>query len=154
MKKHIAIATLFFAIPLQAQTNLSDLAGMAGCWERSDKAKGLLITEQWMKPAGTSILGIGRTVKNGVTTGFEYMRIEQTQDGIVFISKPKENPEETVFKLIRSTPGEFVFENAAHDFPQRVIYKIEGVKLTGRIEGKISGKEKAIDFPMTRAKCE
>ena len=82
------------------------------------------------------------------------MRIEQTQDGMVFISKPKENPEETVFRLIRSTPSEFVFENAAHDFPQRVIYKIEGVKLTGRIEGKINGKEKAIDFPMTRAKCE
>jgi hypothetical protein len=112
------------------------------CWERSDKAKGLLITEQWMKPAGTSILGIGRTVKNGATTGFEYMRIEQTQDGMVFISKPKENPEETVFRLIRSTPSEFVFENAAHDFPQRVIYRIEGVKLTGRIEGRSMAKKK------------
>jgi hypothetical protein len=124
----------------QSTAKLSDFGGMAGCWEQKNESKKLLITEQWMKPIGDSILGMSRTVRNGKTTGFEYMRIEQAADGIVFISKPKENPDETVFKLIRSTSSEFVFESAAHDFPQRVIYKIEGAKLTGRIEGKMNGK--------------
>src|SRR5438045_792337 len=94
-----------FAMGVSAQNKvieLKDLAGMAGCWERKDDAKKLLISEQWMAPAGTSILGIGRTVKNGATTAFEYMRIEQRADGLFFVSKPKENPEETSFKLIRS----------------------------------------------------
>ena len=48
---------------------IGDLDGMAGCWERRDDSKKLLVSEQWMSPAGTSILGMGRTVKNGKTTG-------------------------------------------------------------------------------------
>ncbi len=134
-------------------TAISDLDGMAGCWERNDKAKSLLVSEQWMKPAGTSILGMGRTVKKGKTVDYEYMRIEQRADGIYFVSKPKANTEETAFKLIRSTLSEVVFENAEHDFPQRVIYKLKGSKMTGRIEGNENGKFLGIDFPMTRAKC-
>jgi hypothetical protein len=138
-----------------AQTaKIEDLKWMAGCWEQRNDVRKTLITEQWMKPAGDAILGMGRTVRNGKVTGFEYMRIEQTADGLVFISKPKENADETQFKLIRSAAGELVFENPAHDFPQRVIYKLGGANLTGRIEGKMNGKDRAIDFPMMRVKCE
>jgi hypothetical protein len=134
-------------------TGIADLGGMAGCWERTDAAKKLLITEQWMSPAGTSILGMGRTVKDGKTTGWEFMRIEKRDDGLYFVSRPKENAEETAFKLIRSTLGELVFENKEHDFPQRVIYKLQGEKMTGRIEGTMNGKERGIDFPYVRVKC-
>ena len=134
-------------------TSIADLGGMAGCWERRDDAKKLLITEQWMSPAGTSILGIGRTVKDGKTTGWEYMRIEKRDDGLYFVSRPKENAEDTSFKLIRSTASEFVFENTEHDFPQRVIYKLQGEKMTGRIEGTMNGKERGIDFPYVKVKC-
>lgn len=137
----------------QPVTSIEDFDRMAGCWEHSDKAKNLLITEQWMKPAGTSILGMGRTVKNGKTVGFEYMRIEQNADGIFFISKPSENKEETAFKLKSSTLTEVVFENPEHDFPQRVIYKLLGTKMTGRIEGNNNGKFLGIDFPMNKVKC-
>ena len=133
---------------------LSGFAAMAGCWEKIDDAKKMIISEQWMKPAGDAMLGIGRTVKSGRMTGYEFMRIEQTPDGIVFISKPKENLTETTFRLLRSTLTEFVFENPNHDFPQRVIYKVSESTLTGRIEGKLNGKDRAIDFPMTRTKCE
>jgi len=134
-------------------TSIADLDGMSGCWERNDKAKGLVITEQWMSPAGTSIIGMGRTVKNGKTVGFEYMRIEQKSDGIFFIAKPSENKEETAFKLKSSTLNEAVFENPEHDFPQRVIYKLLGNKMIGRIEGNQDGKFLGIDFPMEKVRC-
>ena len=120
---------------------------MAGCWERKDDAKKFLVHEQWMSPAGTSILGMGRTVKNGKTTDWEFMRIEQRDDGIYFIAKPKGNSDETAFKLISSGPNQLVFENKAHDFPQRVLYKIEGTKLTGRIEGIITVNLSGSTFP-------
>jgi hypothetical protein len=148
----IGLATQVGALAQSAK--LSDFGAMAGCWENRDAAKKTLISEQWMRPAGDAMLGMGRTVRDGRVTGFEFMRIEERPDGIVFISKPKENKDETTFKLIRSTTNEFVFENPAHDFPQRVIYKIDRHNLTGRIEGKINGKERAVDFPMTRTKCE
>ncbi len=133
--------------------DISDFDGMAGCWERSDPAKKLLVTEQWMKPAGTSILGMGRTVKNGKTTAFEYMRIEQRADGIYLVAKPSENKDETPFKLKSSTLNEIVFENPEHDFPQRIIYKLDGKKMIGRIEGMNNGKPMGIDFPFTKVSC-
>ena len=135
-------------------TKITDLDGMAGCWEHRDEKKSIFISEQWMKPAGTSILGMGRTVKKGKTTDWEFMRIEERADGIFFVAQPKDNAEETAFKLIRSTLNEVVFENKEHDFPQRVIYKLKGKTLTGRIEGNNNGKFVGIDFPMSRAKCE
>lgn len=142
-----------FVSATAAQTKLADFAGMSGCWERRDDAKKLLISEQWMAVEGTSIIGMGRTVRNGKTTDWEFMRIEERADGIYFVAKPRANPTETDFKLVRSANGEYVFENAAHDFPQRVIYKPAGDKIAARIEGTIQGKSKAIDFPLTRAKC-
>ena len=152
----LILFAVLFATTVTAQrkiNSINTLAGMAGCWEQKDAAKKLLISEMWMSPAGTSILGMGRTVKNGKTTGWEYLRIEQRDDGIYFVSKPKENAEDTAFKLIRSTLNEVVFENKDHDFPQRVIYKLQGTKMTGRIEGNDNGKFLGIDFPMVKVKC-
>ncbi len=152
----IVVLLILLAVGSAGQKKVTGLEGfraMAGCWERRDDAKKLLITEQWMSPAGTSIFGVGRTVKNGKTTGWEYMRIEQRDDGIYFVSRPKENTEDTAFKMIRSTASEFVFENKEHDFPQRIIYKVQADKMTGRIEGTMNGKERGIDFPMVKVKC-
>jgi len=158
LKYIIAVAFIFIScLGISAQTNghkLADLGWLSGCWESNDKAKHLLLSEQWMKPAGGLMLGIGRTVKKERAVDFEFMRIEQKGGDIFFVAKPKENKEETPFKLIKLTANDAVFENPDHDFPQRVIYKRQGSKLTGRIEGNNNGKSRGIDFPMTRAKCE
>ena len=100
------------------------------------------------------MLGTGRTIKQEKAVDYEFMRIEEKGEYVFFIAKPKENKEETPFKLIKSVANEAIFENPDHDFPQRVIYKRQGSKLTGRIEGNNEGKFMGIDFPMTRAKCE
>jgi hypothetical protein len=149
------LAALFVtAMNCYTQTPLADFKVMAGCWESRDDSKKLLISEQWMSPAGTSILGIGRTVKNEKTTDWEFMRIEQRPDGIFYVAKPKANSAETDFKLISTDESRFVFENKAHDFPQRVIYTVTKDSFTGRIEGEMNGKSRGIDFPMNRVKCE
>jgi len=133
---------------------LDDLSWFSGCWESNNKGKNLLISEQWMKPAGGMMLGVGRTVKDGKAVDFEFLRIEQRGDDVFYIAKPRANKEETLFKLIKLENWSVIFENPEHDFPQRVIYKREGEKLTGRIEGNNKGKFMGIDFPMVRAKCE
>ena len=132
----VYVLMLFAAVPAQEKIKtLEDLGWLSGCWEANDKAKHMFSSEQWMKPAGGMMLGIGRTVKNGKAVDFEFMRIEQRGSDIFFISKPKANKEETPFKLIGSRAFEAVFENLDHDFPQRVIYRRHGAKLAARIEG-------------------
>jgi hypothetical protein len=132
---------------------INDLAWLKGCWSLS--RNGRETTEHWMKPAGGTMLGLSRTVADGKTVEFEFTRIRQEPSSdIFFIAKPSGQPEVT-FKMIKGSANEVVFENPQHDFPQRVIYRRQGDNtLLGRIEGVSKGKEKSVDFPMTRARCD
>jgi hypothetical protein len=154
MKKIISATLTAVALVLTAYTQsatLESFASLAGCWERNDR--GSIFAEMWMKPAGTSIMGTGRTVKNGKTADYEYLRIEQREDAIYYVAKPRANAQETAFKLVKWAANDFVFENPEHDFPQRILYKINGDSLTARIEGTRNGKTSAFDFPMKRTAC-
>jgi hypothetical protein len=148
---------LILGVAGNAQTlssKIEDVSWLAGCWERFDPSKDLQISEQWMKPAGGTMFGTGRTVKNGKTVDFEFTRIEQRPEGLFYVARPAANKEDTDFKLIRSGKSEVVFENLAHDFPQRVMYRREDENLFARIEGNRNGKAVGVDFPMKRQSCE
>ena len=119
-----------------------------------NESRGLQITEIWMKPVGAMMIGAGRTVRNGKAVDYEFLRIVEEADGVFYISKPTANKDETKFKLIRASAGELLFENPAHDFPQRIIYKTNGNGLNARIEGATNGKTRGIDFPYARVSCE
>ena len=152
------ISVLFFVTVMsvgaagQKMTEIQDFGGMSGCWERRDDAKKLLNTEYWMSPAGTSMLGMGRTVKDGKTTGWEFMRIEKRADGFYFVSRPHENKEDTAFKLLSSDEDSVTFENKEHDFPRRVIYWRDGESLMARIEGTINGQPRSRQWRYDRVK--
>jgi hypothetical protein len=137
-----------------AAPKLSDLAWLAGCWEMNNASRGLTITEMWMKPGGDAMIGIGRTVRSGKVVDFEFLRIVQDANGLAYISRPSGNTGDTTFRLLRGSANEIVFENPTHDFPQRIIYKLNGDKLHARIEGTKDGKTRGVDFPYTRVKCE
>lgn len=138
-----------------AKASLESMTWMTGCWELSVPQRQMTITEQWMKPAGGTLIGMSRTVRGGKTTGFEFLRIVGSDAGIDYISRPSQNKEETAFRLVKSSASEAVFENLAHDFPQRIIYRIDKPdSLFARIEGTQNGKLNGMDIPMKRAKCE
>ncbi len=134
---------------------IEDLAFMAGCWELNVPQRNMTIAEQWMKPLGGTLIGMGRTVVGGKTVSYETLRIVSGEAGIDYIAKPSSNKDETTFKLAKSTAAEVVFENPAHDFPQRIIYKkVDADSLFARIEGTRNGKLSGMDIPMKRVKCE
>lgn len=147
---------LVVSSPAASQTavKLSDLGWLAGCWEMNDEKRGRVITEMWMKPSGDAMMGVGRTIKSAKLVDFEFLRIVEDVNGLSYISRPSANKEDTAFKMIKSSPDEIVFENAAHDFPQRIMYKRIGEKMTARIEGTTNGKLKGIDFSYVRTRCE
>lgn len=108
-----------------------------------------------MKPAAGAMLGMSRTVKGGRMVFHEFMTIDTKADGkLVFTARTGAEAKPVPFTAIRQSDDEVVFENAAHDFPQRVIYRRTGVNgLLGRIEGVEKGKARAVDFPMKRVSC-
>lgn len=92
--------------------------------------------------------------QDGKTVDFEFLRLIEDSGSVFYVAKPTANKEETRFKLVKATANEIVFENPAHDFPQRIMYRIDGTKLVARIEGTRDGKTRGIEFPYSRAKCE
>jgi Domain of unknown function (DUF6265) len=78
----------------------------------------------------------------GKSVFFEYLRIESRGSDIYYVAHPKARTPGTDFKLTRLTRQEAVFENPAHDFPKRIIYRKSGDgKLSARIEGDGTEKE-------------
>ena len=133
--------------------SISDLHWLAGCWASVGGEAGS--GEQWMPPAGESLLGVSRTVKKGKTVAYEFLQIREVEPGkIAYIAQPSGQPEAT-FPLKSAGEREVVFENPEHDFPQRVIYRLEadGVLRAG-IEGLSKGQARTVDFPMKKVDCE
>ncbi len=144
---------LFTAAALaSAQNDITQLSWLAGCWEMRP-SPGLSIEEQWTKPAGNTLLGMGRTIKGGKTVFSEFLRISFVNGRLVYTARIGTNGV-TEFPLLRMTAEEIVFENPAHDFPQRILYRKNGPNLTARIEGMEKDKARYEEFPYTRTRCE
>ena len=122
-----------------AKPTLDSLAWMAGSWSGTDR--GIEMEEHWTAPKGNSMIGMHRDVANGKTRLFEFLRIEQRGEEIVYLSMPNGRSPATPFPLKEVAGTRVVFENPKHDFPQRIIYWKDGADLRARIEGTMNGKE-------------
>ena len=137
----------------QPSCSLDDLAWLAGCWGWTHNKYERL--EYWMKPAGKMMLGFSHTVSKEKTIEYEFLYISQAEDSAIHYVADPSGQQQTSFKLINCKPGEAIFENLEHDFPQRIIYRMnEDGSIIARIEGIDKGKEKSVDFPMNRSECE
>ncbi len=138
----LALLTAFSALSPSVQpaaATLADLSWLAGSWT-GKTASGIHMEEHWTAPNGNSMIGIHRDVGKGRTLVFEFLRIEQQGDQIVYLSMPNGRSPATPFPLKEVSGTRVVFENPTHDFPQRIIYWKDGNDLRARIEGTMNGK--------------
>jgi hypothetical protein len=124
--------------------SLDKLAWMAGQWEMTRGAA--CIEERWLPPANDMLIGMSRTVQDGRTTSFEFMRIVSRADGVYFVAQPGGRPP-VDFKLAAASGSEAVFVNPGHtDHLKRIVYRRSGpAELTARVEGEDDGKAFAVD---------
>ncbi len=122
---------------------VEDLAWLSGHWVTGGEPR---IEEHWTRPAGGTLLGMGRTVTGGRTVSFEYLRIEGRPGAIDYVAQPQGRPP-TAFRLARLDASGAVFENPAHDFPKRITYRhnADG-SMTARVDGGPGDEEKPQEF--------
>lgn len=128
------------------------LGWLAGCWHLERGTT--IIDEQWMSPLAGMMLGTGRTVKNGAVHEYEFTIIRVTPGGATYDAHPS-GQETTTFSSSAPPAGDqVVFENPAHDFPQRVGYRrVSPDSVVAWIEGNTESGPRKIEFPYTRASC-
>ena len=123
---------------------LMDLSWFVGDWQMSHER--VTIEEHWIPAKGGLMLGLSRTVSGGRAVAFEFLRIEERENGIYYVAQPKGRPP-TDFKLIKLEDKAVVFENPDHDFPRIIRYQLKSDgTLLAQIEGKLRGKVSTQSF--------
>ena len=145
------LAAVLIAIPeVAAASGIERVAWLQGCW--SSSAGNRVIEEQWTAPRAGTMLESGRTTDGETLVEYEFVVIRERGDALVYIAHPSGQPSaEFLLKTIDGTS--MVFENAQHDFPQRVGYQRQGDNLNAWIEGTREGRTRRIDFAYHRVDC-
>jgi len=150
MRSLLAVGILCLTAAVHADDReLSAFAWLAGVWHAADGAAST--EERWMSPTSNLILGASRTVKDGRTVGFEFMRLEKRGPDIYYIPQPNGRPP-VDFKMTSAENGSFVFENREGvDRVHRIEYRREGDDgLYARIEGVQNGKPFLLEYRYRR----
>lgn len=104
------------------EPGLEQLSWMAGSWQSEDGD--VFMQELWTEPRGGVMLGLHRDVKAGRPAAWEFLRIEDGPDGLVYMASPRGAPA-TPFELVSLGDRRAVFANPQHDFPKRLVYWID-----------------------------
>ncbi|MDZ4759714.1 MAG: DUF6265 family protein [Alphaproteobacteria bacterium] len=108
-------------------STLGRLGWMAGCWRSADGAN----TETWSGAMGGVMFGHAVTMNLGALSFFEQSRIDMRGPRATYTASP-EGQRPIVFgetapdPLALALPKSVAFENAEHDFPQRIAYRSTG----------------------------
>jgi hypothetical protein len=130
---------------------IARIAWLEGCWEMVSPQR--TVEEQWMAPRGGSMLGMSRTVREGSLVEYELVVLREEADGLAYHAHPS-GQASTIFLSNSVSDSMAVFENPAHDFPQRVGYRyVRPDSLLAWIEGTIDGKARRVEFAYRRTDC-
>jgi hypothetical protein len=134
------------------RTSITDVAWLQGCWERRDGDR--VVEERWTAPRAGSMLGVGRTTRGEKLVEHEYIVLTERDERLAYEAHP--SGQATTTFMSRPISGrEVVFEDPAHDFPQRVGYRGSGTdELLAWIEGTVNGKPGRVEFPYRRVGCD
>ena len=134
-----------------AASPLASLAWLSGSWVGT---QGEMTTEEhWTDASGGLMLGMNRARRGGRAVMFEFLRIVARGDSISYVALPR-GRNETPFPMKELSGKRVVFENPAHDFPQRIIYwQDKPGELHARTEGLMDGKVVSEEWIWKRVKA-
>lgn len=126
---------------------LRPLAWLAGEWLRTDLPAGTTGVERW-QVEGRELVGAGIRRKGAQVLFQEGLRLQADARGVVYVAEVAGNAAPVPFRLTSQGPGTAVFENPAHDFPKKIVYRLEGDRLEVRTSG--AGREAVFRFARNR----
>jgi Domain of unknown function (DUF6265) len=129
MKKLFFSAIIFFALSAFMATGNNNklfkkLFVLEGTWKMTTKRGA--ICEEWKIVNKNYLQNKGYMLKGTDTVVTERVALTKTGKEIFYTStvEAQNNKQPISFKMTKATDSMFVFENPAHDFPKRIVYKI------------------------------
>lgn len=158
--KRLILAVVFIGAATMAQVTdaplrnspgrkVLQLSWLVGSWERQQKSS--VLVERWRLVDDTLMEGESIIVKGIDTTVSELMRMLARDSSIYFVADVPHNDSLIYFRLSEVDSAGWRFENPQHDFPTVVCYRqVSADSMYARIEGKMNGQSKGIDFRFRR----
>lgn len=135
----------------QAPPSIASASWLAGCWVMQRGTT--TIEEQWMTPAGGTMLGMGRTVKAGRLDDYELVLLRERDGRIDYEAHPVMQPA-SVFTATVVSDTLLQFENPRHDFPKLIAYRRRGAdSVIARIAAGPAPGDNQVVFAYRRAAC-
>lgn len=124
---------------------------LCGSWQLENSAN----TEYWSKKSPDFYSGILYSIEGNDTIVFEKMSLKKIGENIYFIAEVSDqnNQEPIRFLLNGSSSKALEFENADHDFPNKIVYRMTSEdRLEASIIGLTNNKPDTIFFNYSRIK--
>jgi hypothetical protein len=144
----IAAATVTNVVNTNLKGKMQGMSWIVSSWEMHPP-EGIL-TETWKVSSDTELVGTSVLISPKAELLFsEKMHIVLRDGELWYMAtvSDQNDGKEIPFKFKSNTGGEWIFENATHDYPQRIIYKLKADnQLYARIEGNKDGLSKQEEF--------
>ena len=131
-----------------SKATIENLRWITGCWELKEKSG--KTEECWLAPESKIMIGMVRSSIRNKGVIYAFLRIQESELGIEYSTQPLgQAPNQ--FRLKEIGDHIAVFENPVFQFPQRIIYRMEGEDvLFVRAEGVQEGKKSIQDYRYKR----
>jgi uncharacterized protein DUF6265 len=146
------VLLLLALLPAQAPApRLETVSWLEGCWR--DTSPKRTIDESWSAARAGVMRGTGRTTREGQVVDSEHVVLRVDGEALVYEAHPSGQPS-AEFRSTKVGDQSIVFENPAHDFPQRIGYERQGADaLLAWTEGPVKGETKRVEFRYQRVTC-
>jgi hypothetical protein len=151
MKNFLFLFSFLISIYIQsnAQVNAGDfskLQWLVGEWNRTNTKAGTSGIEKWIQNSNSELQGWGINMKGNDTSFIEKTKLIIKDGSIYYVADVPENKEPVYFRITTITDYSFTCENPQHDFPKKISYVNDGLKL----KATISGNGKSIEYLFDR----
>lgn len=140
------------AVPPAQDASVSDAAWLTGCWvARSANGQ---TEEMWSRPLGGTMIGLSRTVRDGSTTGYEFLLLRSGAEGRLVYSAHPSGQTPTDFAVTHLTTSTLRVEKPDHDFPRRIEYiRSASDSVVARVYAEIESESPAFSLRYGRSRC-
>lgn len=145
----IIISGLIFPTVVSAMSDAREMPEwMDGAWGHNDENG--WSDEYWTPSRGDMMIGASRYGKGETLKFWEQMRIQREDDGAVVLWVVSADQKPVRFEAVVSGENTITFENAYHDYPQRIHYWRVGKTLKAEISLIDGSKAVQFSYRLTR----
>lgn len=147
MRTTICIISLLLGHSFAGAQKASPLNWLAGTWKMNTGSS--YVIEQWKQLNDSTFRGKSLFVKapgDSVLQESIELSLRKGEWSYNPTVVDQNNRQPVKFQIIFIGKGEFICENPAHDFPQRISYRRNQNSLFASIEGKRKGKYAKVNF--------